>query len=372
MAKDLMSLVLAMREAGDLDYLLANPLSQFGPPDQPFLGARLLPERMVPENAYREEQIHYRTVIANDGSRYSPAQRLSTGQIVGGFLVELGNQDVAQELVSRELEAINLLLGRNADKEANASAIQWFDRTIVQALVTLEERQRWEAIVNASVVRLGDNAYSETVTYPNPTGHRAAVGGDWTATDYDPFDDIDGMVTMMQDKGYSISSIITRRAVVSMLVRNQQVIRRVANVRTLSDGDLFGRVTLADINAYLMGDGLPPITTYDNHYNTLTGRFPFLPAGTMVFAAATGRTEEIQTDDEEPVYLPDTLGYTAIGVAVGRTAPGRAYHLEAFENKPPRLTAEGWQTSLPVITDPEALAVLTGIGDPVVPEEPEP
>jgi hypothetical protein len=34
---------------------------------------------------------------------------------------------------------------------------------------------------------------------------------------------------------------------------------------------------------------------------------------------------------------------------------------EHKEDKPPRIEAQGWQTSLPVITEPEAIGVLTGI-----------
>ena len=44
-----------------------------------------------------------------------------------------------------------------------------------------------------------------------------------------------------------------------------------------------------------------------------------------------------------------------------QAAPGRVIRSEAFESKPPRIEAEGWQTSLPVVTDPEAVAVIESI-----------
>jgi hypothetical protein len=55
------------------------------------------------------------------------------------------------------------------------------------------------------------------------------------------------------------------------------------------------------------------------------------------------------------------LGYTAIGRGAGQASNGRVIRAEAFDNKPPRIEAEGWQTALPVITEPEALAVISSI-----------
>lgn len=358
---DLLSLVRQMQVDGSLATLVGNPLSQFGPPNKRYVGATLLPERLVSSNAFTETQIRYRTVIANDGSRYSPAQLKSSGQIVGEFQVWLGNQDIAQKMEPQDYEAIGLLLNRNLDANAANTAIGWFDKVIVQALIELEEKQRWNAIVNAAVVRSGDNGFTETVTYSNPAGHRVAAGGTWSLDTYDPFDDIYAMADLLSDKGYTLNRIIAPRAVTTIMARNDQVAKRAGNVRVLSTSDVFGRVSLAEINSYLGADGLPAIETYDLQYQTQDGVMArFLPAGTMIFAATTGRDETVEFG-ETSMYLPDTLGYTALGVAVGRTAPGRAFFLDQKEDKPPRLEAQGWQSSLPVLTQPEAFAVVSGI-----------
>ena len=50
--------------------------------------------------------------------------------------------------------------------------------------------------------------------------------------------------------------------------------------------------------------------------------------------------------------------YAYYSIEAAGAAPGRVVRAEAHEDKPPRIEAEGWQTSLPVITEPEAFAIL--------------
>jgi hypothetical protein len=80
----------------------------------------------------------------------------------------------------------------------------------------------------------------------------------------------------------------------------------------------------------------------------------------MVMIATTGRDESLDLGDTQQL-LTDTLGYTAVGRATGQGSPGRVVRMEAFENKPPRIEGEAWQTSLPVVTEPEAIVVIGSI-----------
>lgn len=357
---DIYTLVQQMMSDGTFQRIARNPAAQFGPPNRQYLGAEILPEKTVEENAYREDGIRYRTVIANSGSRYSPSQKKDGGALVGSFLVELGNQDIAREMTGRDYDALVKLLRTSADMDALATVINWVDTVINRALIEETERQRWEAIVNASTTLVGDNEYVETVTYPNPSGHRVAAGGTWSSDAYDPWDDIVAQAQVLQDKGYEVSKIVTSRTVVSILARNAKIAARAGKVVTLSASDLVGRASLADINAALEADGLPPIATYDLLYRTQTTSARFLASTVMVFLAQGGKDETVDWGDNSR-YIPGTLGYTAIGRAVGQSDPGRVIRSEAFASKPPRLQAEGWQTTLPVITEPEAIAVITGI-----------
>lgn len=360
---DFRSLVTSLMDDGTVRTLALNPAAQFGIMPRRYLGAELLPERTVEENAYREDAIRFRTVIANDGTRYSPAQKKGAN-IVGSMLVELGNSDIANEFTSRDLDALIAMLNRNLSLDAAAVLTNWLEKTVNLPLVEKNELQRWQAIVNASVVRLGDNAYTETVTYSNPSGHRAAAGGTWSSDSYDPFDDILAMADLLEGKGYTIGRIITGRTVLSILAGNDKVKTRTGVATINTSGQITataGRASRDAINGALERDGLPPIETYDLQYRTQTGSGYFLDRAAFVLVATSGRDETIDLADTDRLTMNDTLGYTAIGRAAGQAAPGRVVRMESFDNKPPRIEAEGWQTSLPVITEPEAVAVITGI-----------
>lgn len=357
---DIVTLVNDMSRDGYFTRIAQDARAQFGPPNRQYLGATVLPERQTRVNAYREDAIRFRTVIANDGSRYSPAQKKRTGELVGSMLVELGNQDIAMEFTGQDYDNLLHFLNTNASMSAIASIINWSDVAINRALVELLEKQRWEAIVNAQVVRTGDNGYSETVTYPNPTGQRITAGGTWSSNTYDPFDDISAMADHFYDLGYDITRVITSRRVTSILARNDKMALRAANIRVLSNSDVVGRVSQAQINSYLNSEGLPTLETYDLRWRSENGIGRFLPDDCMVFISSTGQDQTIDWGDNQR-FLTDTVGYTAIGRPVGVPDPGRILRVWAKDDKPPRLHGEGWQTTLPVLTEPEAIAVISGI-----------
>jgi len=359
---DIAALVASLMSDGTVATLALNTGAQFGIAPRAYLGATLLPERMVPENAYREEGIRYRTVIANSGTRYSPAQKKGA-EIIGSFLVELGNSDLAREFTARDYDALIRLLATNPTMEAAATLTRWLD-TVNLGLIELNEKQRWDAIVDASVVRTGDNAYTETVTYSNPANHRAAAGGTWSSDAYDPFTDILAMADLLASKGYTVGRIISSRPVVSILSGNDKVKARTGVATISASGQIqatAGRASMAAINDALARDDLPPIETYNLQYRTQTGTGYFLKRDVFVMVATTGRDETLDLGDSTNITINDTLGYLAVGRAAGQPGPGRVLRMEAKQDKPPRIEAEGWQTSLPVVTEPEAIAVITGI-----------
>ncbi len=47
----------------------------------------------------------------------------------------------------------------------------------------------------------------------------------------------------------------------------------------------------------------------------------------------------------------NTLGYVGLDWATAQAEAGWASYVQLHEDKPPRVGAEGWQMSLPVITD---------------------
>lgn len=358
----LATLLSDMRANGTLESIATNRRAQFGRTGRNYLGASLLPERLVPQNAYREESVRYRTVVANDGTRYSPTQKKS-GDLVGSFLVELAHSDVAREFDSQLYDALLSYLGSNQTLEAVASVTNWLDTTVNLALIEGDEKRRWQAIVDASVLLLGDNDYTETVSYSNPAGHRVAQTAPWTTDSTDIYEEIFTGADFLASKGYTVNHMITSTSVLSKMAGNNTVKTRTGIAVVNASGQIqsaSGRATRENVNSTLQADGLPAIETYDLQYRTQTGSQYFLKRDVFVLLGTTGQDQTLDFGDSEELF-PDTLGYLAIGRAAGQSAPGRVIRAEMKEDKPPRIEAEGWESSLPVILNPEAIFVITGI-----------
>ncbi len=348
---------------GRFNDLANNPLAQFGLRPANFLGAQLLPERLQVKNMYRETSIRYRTMIANSSSRYSPVQIKQGGQLVGSMLVELGESDIGIEITAQDYDNLIDFLAVGNDMQAAATVLGLTDAQANQSLAMLNEKQRWDAMLTASVVRKGDNDYEETVTYPNPTGHRVAAGGTWSSDTYDPLADIIAVKEKAEDKGLEIRRIITTSTDVAKLMRNEKVARRSASVTVVTATETYtDPLDRAAFDGKFRSMGLPAIETYDGRYYDQEGTAGrFLPSGNMVFVCATGRSETVEPQTGDSFTLEDTLGYTGIGRAAGQQSPGRVIRVEPFDNKPPRVEVQSWQTALPVIQDPEAVFVISGI-----------
>ena len=205
----------------------------------------------------------------------------------------------------------------------------------------------------------GSNGYNETVSYSNPANHRFAQTANWSTDSTDVFEDIHTAADLLASKGYTVNRMITSRTVLAKMAGNDTVKSRVVN----ASGQIAaaaGRASLGAINGALNADGLPAIELYDLQYRTSTSTGYFLPRDVFVLVGTTGRDEAVDLGDSEQI-VTDTLGYTAVGRAVGQSMPGRHIMATARDNKPPRIEGEGWQTALPVITEPEAIAVINSI-----------
>jgi len=367
---DIRTLINRMSLAGDFQLIARNPLAQFGVPNRRYIGAELLPNRTVEVNNYIEEFIRYRSIIANAGTRYSPTQKKG-GALTGVMQVNLAESDKAAELTGRDYDALLRILASNDSMTAIAAITNFVELTINVPLEERLEAWRWQAIVSAAVTLSGDDSYTETINYSNPSGQRAAASAAWSTATTDPFADIFAMVTLAASLGYTITRIITSRNVASIMGNNAKVQARtgrlILNVGTGGVAVASGRSSLLELNAALALDGLPPIELYDLQYRTETGTTRFMASNVMVLVAETGRDPALDLGDTAQLApeildrLTNTVGYTAIGRPVGQSEPGRVIRSEFFPDKPPRVWAEGWQTALPVITSPQAIYVINSI-----------
>lgn len=362
-----LELVERMKRDGNFKRVVNNPRAQMGTRAKSYLGATLLPEVKKKQNKYTERGLKYRTIIAKAGTRYSPVQ-IQGGNITGSFDVELGHSDTGNRFTGEEYDTLLDMLADAGDGEESPEAVRtmldWADTTLNLPLVEFNELQRWQAIVDSLVSCKGDNGYIEEVELLNPTGHRVAAADLWSDDTHDPYDDIMAGIDFMHGKGYEISRIISGRTVLSKLTNNEKIRNRVGRISVMS-GVVTGqpaRVEQDKLNQYWSQDGIPPAEEYNLQYFTNTSSGYFLPRDVFVMVATTGRDVELDFGDDEFIPLRDTLGYTGIGRPQGQTAPGRHTVVNAYDNKPIRVEGEAWQCSFPVITEPEAIYVITGIG----------
>lgn len=363
MPRDLRALLAELEVEGHLSNLASNPLAQFGSPTRRRLGAELLPERIVPQNMFNERGIKYRTVVANDGTRYSPVQK-KKGEMTGSMHVELGESDIGRSLNSDEYDALVELLHTGTPMEQIIRMLDWVDMALVQALLDHNERHKWQAIVNAQVTRTGDNGYVETVAYSNPTGHRVNASLVWSNDANDPMDQIMAQADFMAGKGFNVSRIIVPRPVMSILAGNAKIQARNGSTVINLGGTLTvanQRTTIQALGGIFNSQDLPAPEMYDLQFRTQTGSKHFLARNVMVMIAETGRDVTIERGDDEEILLGNTIGYDGIGRAAGQSSPGRVILVQSFKNKPPRIEGEAWQTELPVIVEPEAISVIGAI-----------
>lgn len=366
--------VAALRASNTLMLLANNPAAQFGTPTRRLVGAELLPERQVSVNDYREEKIAYRTLVANATDRYSPAQ-IKGGAYQGSFDVHLAHSNLAAQFTAQDYDVLvrtlrgagnfqGPLLQSQPGMQAVAQLTNWLDTTVVRGLIEVLEVWRWQAMMDGIVNLIGDNGFNDTIKYPRWADLHGAAGGNWSDDAYDPFLDIFARVTAMGNRGVIPRRIITGRQAVNKLLNNAKVKSRVGRTVINTSGGqdaVSGAATLASVNASLAEDGLPPIELYDLMYQTEVGAKFFLRRDGMLIVGTTGQDETIDLGNGAYETVENTIGYTAVGIAVGQATPGRLVQATAVEELPPHIKAEGAQTGSPVITAPEAFSTIIGI-----------
>lgn len=369
-----MSFVAGLQRDNVFDVLVNAPQLQLGTNEQPYLGASILPERQVAENAYRESSIRYMTTIAGWGTRYSPVQRRDVGEMYASFLVELGEQDIGADFTSRDYDALIDMLRNisgeprfdNPDMLAAANQVfRWADIRLVRGVLDLNERDRFSCMISASVVGYGSDGTSWTIQYADPAGHRFDAVGSWSSPTYDPLDDLFAAQDLLIGKGYTPNRMLTSTPVIRLFQSNPKVIQRYslpfgAIIPSGAAVNAARRLDLQGLNAGLQRDGLPGFEVYDRRYRDKNGLHRFLGDDNVIMLSTTGRDESIPIVNGS-AFLPNTAGYFAIGRAAGQSSPGRVLRVTPFFNKPPRLEGECWQTGLPVWTEPESISVIKAI-----------
>jgi Phage major capsid protein E len=358
---DLVALIRELIANGLIDDLATNPQAQFGLAPEVFFGASLLPEQTVEGNTIEDESLRYRSIIANDAARYSPVQLKEGAAMFGSMFARLAESDIGKEFTAQQYDNVRRLLNRGGTMQAQAAFLGWLDQEVNQALLRKNELYRWQAIIDAAIIRLGDNNYSETVTYDNPVGNRRTVLSDWTNDNNDPMTDIFGLVQDAQLQGIVFGRVVMSTKTAYTLAQNDKIQNRAGNFAVMPDGTLIRnlpRVPTDVIGAFLSA-GLPSPEIYDGVYYDSTGAHRYMHEDKIVFFGQTGRTVTIEPEVGDPFFLENTVGYLGVGTTGGADNPGRVINvIVEDQRKPPRVDVEAWQTSLPVIQSPEHIWVL--------------
>lgn len=387
--KTLGDLITEMNKKGDVQSIAQSVSMQFGTDNEPLLGADLCPEKIVYDNNFSEGDISYRTVVANSGADFSPAQLNPGGNKITGLMnVKLGFSNQADQMNPQQIQDILNILKLSGDstnnRDARAIAIltNFFDRAIARPLIVYNEIQRWQMWIDARIKRVGSNGYEEDVIYPNPAGHRfnvpsgtVAAPTGWYATDpnttYDPIQEMLNFKLFMAKKGYRLVRAVTTFENVYQLINHPAIRKRfgliVINPANNQLQSTIQSITLEQVNGLLNSFGLPSLEIYDTTYDyraadgTIQSR-RYIERDThypIVFFANTGKAADILLEDGESFTLDNTIGYTAVGTVPALTMPGRVIQEIVTEKPyPPTVYAEGLQESLPVNLFPEAVGVM--------------
>jgi hypothetical protein len=369
----------------DIDKMVLNPMSQFGPDDSPYMLAELIPDQQKPKNMYTEGQITYRRVIGNAGTNYSPAIINPGGQIMGFFDVNFGVINQADEIDAATYENIMDILqlstdGSNLrDIRAAAEVIRWIDQRILSPLDDLKELYRAQSLIDGQVQRKGVNGYAETVVYAN-AGQRLNISGGtiaspagWYKQDgsYDPITDFRTVKKLAADKGYDLQGIYSNYIAFAAFMDNASIKTRFNNAVILQNSQISSLSSNVDetaIQGLLARQGLPGWKQYNKGYNyrdasrniQRTGYLDRPGYDPVIITCKTKQSLQIDIPlSLGKVNLANTLGYMGVGRVLGQTRIGRFMNaVVAADRYPESLYAEAFEMCLPVLTAPDAFFVL--------------
>lgn len=374
------ALLKQLQDANAFSISANDPTLQFTVGRTPLLFSSVLPERNVTSNVFRDDSIRFRTMIANDSTRYSPPQK-KNGMLMGSVSVELGDSDTASDMSMQMYEAFINMLDRGITQEALATVLRFFQSTVSEPMAILRERHRVDAIANGFVVRRGANRFTETVTFLSPAGHRVTVPtgttgtpAGWYSPAYSILNDLKAAKRFLESKGYRISRVITTSDIMNdcFYINNEIKQWGLITLQAPNGGtavSLQTRTEQVSISNALTSIGFPVPEVYDAGYYTQAletstnpaerqGYIKFLE-NRFIILCETGRDDSIDLGADQPLIVFNTLGYTGIGKATGQLTPGVATKVENFTGKDARIEAMAWQTSFPVINEPEGYMVFT-------------
>lgn len=335
---------------------------QYGTEAEPLVGADFLPQRLDARDQWRENFAGIiRGFVSDDSSAYSPPQIKHSGLQTGSFQIEQGSIKVASEFTAKDIEAL-IHQGEFSEDNVYLRVLDWITQSLVLSAHRKAEIQRWQMIVNGVVRIAGLDGRLYDIPYPNPPQQRrtipsgtiAAPAG-WYSDTYDPVADILAVKSFLVRSGRQIIRIIGDDQVTSALRNNDTMKDRLGGV-VVSNGTLTtfrGEIEKNRIDDYFQNSlGIPPIEEFNTTYiNQNDQSFPYKSFGSLVFFTRT----QIRNPNGE---TNNAIGYYARGRARGEIDPGIKVRIKYRDIDPVGLYGESITAGIPVLQDPNAIAVI--------------
>jgi len=362
----LSQLIATLTQNGTFNAMNASLRSQFGRGSRRYIGAELMPERLLPadsNNVIRATTLLWRAVIAVDQPRYAPTVKRSSA-VGGSQLLQTATAGAKADFTVQDADLLSSLRGDNLTIRDGPRVVELLTNGVIIPLVENVERHRWQAMVGAQVTLAGDNNYREVVNYSNPANSRVAIApGAWAGGSYDALADYMARIAWLRNNGFEPVRSVTSSTMLNKFLANQAVRASLGDI-VINGGGTFSVTSpvpsLSKINQYFAANNLPPVETYDLQYRNMVGTGRFLPVDAWVITGSTGLNENVDLGDNTQEMLENTLGYVAVGTVAGQGAPGRYSRFVVEEEYPPVAWAEGVQETLPIIQQPNGVTVMTG------------
>jgi hypothetical protein len=318
---------------------------------------------LVEENRIEEDEIKFRSIIAEYSGRYDPAQKRALSE-VKGFQGELGDFDIKREINGKEYDKLVKIFKPLSDEQALMKFMSMLDEMINMGLKDRIEQERWAAIINAKLNITKTSGEEYEVLYENPSGHRFDSPHYFTDDTEDPFELYFEAARILKQAGYSriLANIISQE--VGWAMCNNELVRtRTGGMRVDTANNavtpVLGMPTDSQVSAILGEKGIPAPIYNDEIYYTETGTEYFFPRDVIVLIAQTPRREEIRIAEGQDILVPNTLGYYAIGRPQGQVSPGNMVYVRHYtDEKPKRIEAEGLGTGLAAVLESTAIIAI--------------
>ena len=375
MTQDVFTLARRMIEDGDFDGLVNDPMIQFGDPMQNtfYLGASFLPEELKLQNMYKEEQLQFNTLIADDSTPYSPQQLKKAARAIT-MRVELGSIDAGRSIEAQMLDRLNEYVSRCTDESvARAAILNMIRQMSINAIADKKELSRWQAISNGEGDYINKNVTKKNNKYNPPADLRPdyGVGAAGLGIKDDATDPIEnavqrGIDILRDTYGYETMMIVSRSKVKRDIAKNGSAKDYMSQLTVTSSLNLARTLTTNQnssfIDEILGANDMPMWVTYDGYYRDETGQKFFLKDDELYFLARTPRDNPFLTDDPSRLFEFNRIGYYGIGKCQNQTTPGDILKIQVHDDgKPDYLLGLVDSRSSPVITSPEAICVIKNL-----------